>query len=160
VQLAKGIGCQVITAPRHGSEDINTASDPALEKIGTLTNGHGVDVVVDTVGDPHLVKAALGRLALRGRLSFISASRSGSTEFTFDTLAVYIKEQQLIGCNSLAYSAAESAVYMAAMTAKFESAVLASIEESALTKFSLEQAGEAFQGAAARKGEKLEIVME
>jgi NADPH2:quinone reductase len=73
VQLAKGMGCKVITASRHDSEDINTSSDPTLEKIGVLTDGRGVDVVVDTVGDPHLMKAALGRLALRGRLSFISA---------------------------------------------------------------------------------------
>jgi NADPH:quinone reductase-like Zn-dependent oxidoreductase len=160
VQLAKGMGCQVITASRHDNEDINTSNDPELEKISVLTHGHGVEVVVDTVGDPHLLKAALVRLALRGRLSFISAPRSGSTDFTFDLLAVYRKELELIGCNSLTYSPAESAEIMGAMTEKFESGILSGTEENALTKFSLEEAVEVFKTAVARKSEQMVIIME
>lgn len=160
VQLARGIGCKVITASRHDSEDINTSSDPTLEKITALTNGHGVDVVIDTVGDPNLMKAALDKLALRGRLSFIAAPRSGSRDFTFDMLAVYRKEQKLVGCNSLTYSPVELAAEMDLMTEKFENGVLRGVEDHLLSKFSLEEAAEALKSGTVRKNEKMVIVME
>lgn len=83
VQLAELRGCKVITASRRDTTNVNIITDPQFSKVIALTNGHGPDVIIDTVGDPVLMRSALEILAVRGRLSYIVA-RPNSTEMTFD----------------------------------------------------------------------------
>ncbi|KAH8548223.1 zinc-type alcohol dehydrogenase-like protein [Umbelopsis sp. PMI_123] len=91
-------------AVQSSNTDINTPADPQLTKVNELTDGHGVDIVIDTVGDPALMRAALDVLAVRGRISYIAAPRTGSTEGTFDMKNLYRTEQSIIGCSSLKYT--------------------------------------------------------
>lgn len=80
VQLARAVGAVVLRGVRGDAGDVNTASDPSLSTLDTLTKGKGVDIVIDTVGQPSLTAAAITKLSRGGRLAFIAAPRSGSTE--------------------------------------------------------------------------------
>jgi threonine dehydrogenase-like Zn-dependent dehydrogenase len=97
VQLARLKRCKVIDSRKIQ----NSLADPQLTKVNELTDDHGVDIVIDTIGDPALMRAALDVLAVRGRLSYIAAPRTGSTDGTFDMKNLYRNEQSIIGCNSL-----------------------------------------------------------
>ena len=101
VQLTRAKGCKVITGSRRQTTDINILTDPELTEARVLRDSRGVDVVVDTIGNAALMRNALNILAPRGRLAFISASRSGTTELTFDMKQLYRKEQSIVGCNSV-----------------------------------------------------------
>lgn len=136
-QLAIARGCKVITASRKSTTDVNLVNDLTLTKALELTNGKGVDVVVDTTGDPEVLNAAIGILAHGGRLVFIAAPRSGSTGFTFDLKRLYRQEQMIIGCNSLSYSPAEMAIELQALQPLFENGQLSVMNEEELTIINL-----------------------
>lgn len=137
VQLARAKGCRVITASRRSTTDINILTDPELNEALVLTDGRGVDVVVDTVGDTTLMRAALNILAPRGRISFISAPRSGSTEFTFDMKQLYRKEQCIVGCNSVNYTGEEMASILRTLTPQFEEGALTVYSDEDIIKVPL-----------------------
>lgn len=143
-QLAISRGCKVITASRKSTTDINLVNDPSLSKALELTNGKGVDVVVDTTGDPAVMNAAIDVLAHGGRLVFIAAPRSGSTDFTFDLKRLYRQEQMIIGCNSLSYSPAEMATELQALQPLFENGQLSVMNEEELTIINLNDAHDTF----------------
>ena len=78
IEIAKALGARVIacassddklTACRaHGADEtINYAADDLRERIKALTDGRGVDVIVDPVGGPYS-EPALRSIAWRGRL--------------------------------------------------------------------------------------------
>lgn len=117
-QIAEDWGCKVITVSRSGSTDINTVVDPELKRVHELVEK--VDVVIDTVGDPLLMKSALNQLGIGGRLSYISAPKQGSIEFSYDMKQIYRKNLKIIGCNSLLLSLVESNSLLKNMVAKFE----------------------------------------
>jgi NADPH2:quinone reductase len=137
VQLARLKGCKVITAGRSSNTDINTQADPQLTKVNELTDGHGVDIVIDTVGDPTLMRAALDVLAVRGRISFIAAPRTGSTEGTFDMKNLYRREASIIGCNSLKYTIDEMGDVLRKLAPSFESGALKTEQDERLIKVGL-----------------------
>ncbi|KND89246.1 Zinc-type alcohol dehydrogenase-like protein [Tolypocladium ophioglossoides CBS 100239] len=122
VQLAMSKGARVLKASRHDMEDgINTKTDPEMTTLDILTGGRGVDVVIDTVGSPALIRNALKKLTTGGRLAFISAPKEGSTELGVDMLACYRSDITLHGCNSLNQSAQEMARRMEGLGSLFES---------------------------------------
>jgi NADPH2:quinone reductase len=78
IEIGKALGARVIAAAstedklavcrEHGADDsINYAADDLRERIKSLTDGRGVDVVYDPVGGAY-TEAALRSLAWRGRL--------------------------------------------------------------------------------------------
>jgi NADPH2:quinone reductase len=78
IEIGKALGARVIAAAstedklavcrEHGADDsINYATDDLRERIKSLTDGRGVDVVYDPVGGAY-TEAALRSLAWRGRL--------------------------------------------------------------------------------------------
>jgi NADPH:quinone reductase len=73
VQLARSslFGCQVLRGGRGEKYEVNTDRHPNMEVVNNLTGGKGVDIVVDTTGDCALMKAALGIMALGGRMTGI-----------------------------------------------------------------------------------------
>lgn len=89
IQLAKQAGARVIaTASREeklrrlqalGLDDpINYATDSFVERVNELTDGGGVDVVLDSIGGQNLVDS-VSVLAYRGRLVSVGvAARAGS----------------------------------------------------------------------------------
>lgn len=160
-QLALSKGCRVITAARGVSTDIDLTTDPGLDKVKEMPIAqNGVDVVVDTIGDPKFLHAALGALAHGGRLVFIAAPRTGSTELTFDLKALYRNEQEIIGCNSLSYSASEMANLLREMKPLFESGQLKPLEEEHLGLVDLDTALEAYRGVKQLGKSKPVIVFE
>ncbi len=78
IEIAKAIGARVIACAsrddklaicrEHGADEtINYQSEDLRERVRTLTNGKGVDVVYDPVGGPY-TELALRSCAWRGRL--------------------------------------------------------------------------------------------
>ncbi|TAQ85182.1 hypothetical protein B7494_g6479 [Chlorociboria aeruginascens] len=160
VQLAERKGCRVLRATRNDEDDVNTAKDPSLDAVNALTGGKGVDVIIDTVGQPALVKAAIGKLAHGGRLAFIAAPRTGDTELAIEMTGFYREEKTLVGCNTLKYSVEEFAEVMGELTEGFESSALKGAEEGDWTKVKLSDAVEAYEKAGQRGSGKFVIVME
>lgn len=160
VQLAKEKGCKVISATRHDDSDINIVKDSKLEKTLSLTAGKGPDVVFDTTGSFDLMKTALAVLAKRGRLVFISAPRTGTTELALDIKELYRKEHSLVGCNSLNYTIEEMAEAMESMSEKFQSGSLIAPKEESLTKIGINEAVEAYRSMKNHSSKKYVICFE
>ncbi|TGO87366.1 hypothetical protein BPOR_0231g00090 [Botrytis porri] len=160
VQLAKCMGCRVISATRSDNYDINVATDPELNAVNDSTDGKGVDVVADTVGQPALVQAAVNKLARGGRLAFIASPRGGAdAELTLDMLSFYRGEKSLVGCNTLAYGVGDLALQLKELTGKFEEGSLKGADEGSWIDIGIENGVEAYEKASQRKGEKFVIVM-
>ncbi|RDW58041.1 alcohol dehydrogenase-13 [Coleophoma cylindrospora] len=161
VQLAKSQCCRVIKVSRSDESDINSAKDPELASAASLTENHGVDVVVDTVGQPGLTGNAVKRLAQGGRMAFITAPRTGSTELSIDMLQFYRDEKTLVGCNTLKYSVQELAAQMKAMKQHFDNGHLKGAAEGEWTAVKLENAVGAYENAINKRSrEKYVIVMD
>jgi NADPH:quinone reductase len=149
IQLAQSLGCKTLTVGRHGT-DINSTEDPELNAAKTMTDDRGPDVVVDTVGDFNLTKAAFNVLAVKGRLSTITAPRQGSTELPVDILSLYRRQVELIGCNTASQSQSEMAGMMKELTPQFESGKLRAPEESTMSLISIDEAPDAYSGKVKR----------
>ncbi|KAF1349095.1 hypothetical protein BDV97DRAFT_370300 [Delphinella strobiligena] len=150
-QLALTKGCKVITASRQDGSHVNILHNASLSKVKELTGGKGPDVVVDTTGDPALMQAALGVLSHGGRLVFIAAPRSGSTDFSFDMKSLYRQEQSIVGCNSLSYSIEDMAAELRVIAPLFQSGQLVATAEDQLTKFDLESAINVYKASSRAK---------
>ena len=106
-QIARAKGCRVMTAARRDAADIDLTRDPKLKGARALTDGVGPTVVVDTVGDPELMRRALEVLAFRGRLSYMAAPKTFDAQFSFDMRSLYRSEKAIVGINSLNYNTKE-----------------------------------------------------
>ena len=142
-QLAKNQGCKVLTAARRGPADVDLSTDPDLKT--AQVDGKGPDVVIDTVGSPTLMHAALNCLAPRGRLSFIAAPRQGSTAFTFDMLPFYRQEKMIVGCNTLLGLQSQTAEDLKGMKEGFENGSLQCEADGNLNKIRIEDAPTAYE---------------
>lgn len=146
MQIGKAKGCKTISVGRHGT-DVNSTTDPTLQTAKDLTDGKGPDVVVDTVGDFSLTKAAFDLLAFNGRMSFITAPRGGaSTELGVDTLSLYRRQVSLVGCNSAGLSQEAMGSALKELGQYLESGALEAPEEKSLGIIGLDQAIEAYDG--------------
>lgn len=119
-----------------------------------------MDIVVDTVGQPALVQAAIGKLAKAGRLAFIAAPRGGGPGLEVDMLSFFRGEKSLVGCNSLSYGVEEMAREIGKLTEKFEKGMLKGVDEGAWTEIKLEHGVGAYEKAAEKKGMKIVTVMD
>jgi NADPH:quinone reductase len=149
VQIAQSMGHKTITVGRHGT-DVNSVEDPELQKAKELTGGNGPNVVIDTVGDLALTKAAFDVLANSGRLSTIAAPKQGSTELSVDLRSLYRRQVEVIGVNTTSFTQEELAKLMKELAVSFESGKLAVPDESTMTELSIDQAGDAYSGKAKR----------
>lgn len=156
VQLAKAKKCVVLQATRNDASDVNTASDPTLSSL----DGKKIDVVIDTVGIPALTAAAVLKLGLNGRLVFIAAPRSGSTELGIDMLDFYRKGKTVVGVNTLLYGVEEMAKELEGMREGFESGVLKGAAEGEWHEVPLEDGVGAYASAGERGKGKFVLVMQ
>ncbi|RAL62164.1 hypothetical protein DID88_002648 [Monilinia fructigena] len=154
VQLAKSMGCRVLSATRSNGDDVNTATDPELRAVDILTNGKGVDVVADTVGQPALLQAAINKLTRGGRLSFIASPRDGDTGLMIDMLSFYRGEKALVGCNTLTYDVEELAKQLKNLEERFDRGLLKGSDEGSWTEVKLENGVEAYEKASLRRAGK------
>lgn len=159
-QIAAQKGCKVLKAARRENADVNLITDPELGTVKGLTDGKGVDVVIDTTGQASLMKAAITSLAPRGRLSYISAPRTGSTDLTFDTKSLYRQEQAIIGCNSVMSSLSETASDLQDMTQHFEDGQYQATEDNKLDRIRLEDAVSVYESLGNARGKKFVIVFD
>ena len=158
VQLAKSLGAKVLAGTRDEKGDVNTAADPELKKLDELTSGKGVDVVVDTVGQPPLTLAAVAKLGRGGRLAFIAAPRTGLTELGIEMIDFYRKEKSLVGCNTLLYTVEEFAKELKELGPKFEDGSLKADAPGKWNEMKLEDALSAYEKAGQRGAGKFVIL--
>ena len=106
IQLAKQFGAKVITT--SGSQDkcnfctqlgadhsINYREKDFVEEVGRISEGRGVDVILDCVGGPYIAKN-LSVLAVEGRLVQIYFMQ-GSVIEKFDYMSVMLKRLTVTG---------------------------------------------------------------
>ncbi|KAJ5729897.1 uncharacterized protein N7483_004405 [Penicillium malachiteum] len=148
VQMAKAMGAkQVLSAARNknSNPDIVLAAEdiPSLlkDRVSDLTNGHGVDVVIDTVGDLALMSGALEQLALNGRYAWIAAPRGDvDTTMPLDIFQAYRKGISLLGCNSIIPSLQEMAEQLRFMDNWIDQGLLKAQNEADFAKVKLDDA--------------------
>jgi aryl-alcohol dehydrogenase len=69
---------------------INSKTENVAERLQEITEGAGVDYVVDTTGRPELLRTAAEALGVRGTVALVGAARPG-TEVTFEIGASLVK---------------------------------------------------------------------
>lgn len=148
VQMAKEMGAkQVLTAARRENSNpdivLGAGDISALlkDRVSSLTNGGGLDVVIDTVGDLALMSAAMGQLVLNGRYAWIASPR-GNIEKTIslDIFQAYRKGLSLLGCNSITYSVEEMAEHLRFMGDWINHGLLKAQNETDFEKVKLDDA--------------------
>ncbi|KAJ9253351.1 hypothetical protein DTO195F2_7114 [Paecilomyces variotii] len=134
VQIAKAMGSKrVLGAARSaapGDADRVVLSSSPADSLGDaipqLTDNHGADVVIDTVGDLELMAAAYSQLADR--------------DFTFDIFQAYRKEIELAGCNTTNATLTEVADELRQLRGWFESGAVKTRSEDTVELMGLEDA--------------------
>ena len=104
IQLARAFGSRVFTTAgsddrcasleRLGATAINYRTTDFVERIKILTDGRGVDVILDIVGGPYIGRN-LACLARDGRLVMIGFM--GGTEAAFDARLIILKRLTITG---------------------------------------------------------------
>lgn len=149
MQIARNLGCKTIGVGRSGA-DIDSSQDPQLSKAKELTGGVGPDVVVDTVGNLDLLRAAFDVTAIRGRISIISAPRQGNRELPLDLLSLYRRQIELVGCNSAALPQSGMAQMLKDLAVEIESGKLVAPDEKTMSLIGIDQAPDAYSGKVKR----------
>ena len=154
-QIATMLGARVFGVERTREDYMGHASipvrmiDASSEDIAQVvldeTNGHGADIVYNTVGSPYFA-AASKTMATRGRQIFISTIERA---VPFDIFAFYRGQHSYYGIDTLALDGAACADILDELKNGFESGGLKPfpVVESAL--FSLEHAKEAYRAVLA-----------
>lgn len=147
VQIAKAMGAkQVLTAARRENSnlDIVLSGDISAllkDRVSSLTNGQGVDVVIDTVGDLSLMSAAMEQLVLNGRYTWIAAPRGDvDKSISLDIFQAYRKGLSLLGCNSITSSVEETADQFRFMSDWIDQGLIKAQDESDFERINLDNA--------------------
>ena len=107
VQVAKRMGATVIAAA--GADDrvqkaidlfgadygVNYRTQDLAAEVMKLTDGHGADVVTESIGDPVLWQGAMNSLASQGRL--VTAGAHAGSDVMINLTKLYIGRQRIIG---------------------------------------------------------------
>ncbi|KAI9804033.1 MAG: hypothetical protein M1833_000314 [Piccolia ochrophora] len=125
-QLVRNLGATPLETSRTDKSGyVTTESDDLVPQTQTLSNGAGVDVVLDAVSDAALFQKALNTLNYQGRYVIITAPRSADRKLSFDALSLYREERSVSGVNTLKVSFEESISHLKQMQAGFENGHLA-----------------------------------
>lgn len=159
VKMAKVMGCKSVLAASRKRQDAPDvllpgpdASVALREQVLALTDGRGVDVVVDTIGSIALMGEALEQLAVRGRYVWIASPRDGSpTMLQFDVFQAYRKEIELIGCNSGLKSDKELKEELLALNSMFGTGQLEATVDDDIERVGLDDAIQKGYGARSSK---------
>ncbi len=105
VQIARAAGAEVLAtsrqskrlalAERYGAVAVNTAQESLGAAVARFTDGEGVDVVVDNIGNRESVREGLAVLRPGGR--FLVVAYLDET-FEVPSMRLFRTEQQIIGC--------------------------------------------------------------
>jgi 2-desacetyl-2-hydroxyethyl bacteriochlorophyllide A dehydrogenase len=87
-------------AQRLGADaTVDPASGDQVAEVLALTGGRGADLVIDTAGDPGLMRPAIAMVRPGGTLLLYAISHEPVPDFT--TFAMYYKELTLVGSRGL-----------------------------------------------------------
>lgn len=125
LQMAKALGAKVIgtsgsaqkiaALQAHGLDHgLVARGGLAVEAVRRLTNGHGVDIVINNVGGT-MFAPCIAALAYRGRLATVGYV-DGSTEARIDLAALHSNRLRLFGVSNKNRTADERAVASAGFT--------------------------------------------
>ncbi len=105
VQIARSVGAEVLAtsrqpqrlalAEKYGAVGVNTSDESLETAVARLTDGEGVDVVVDNIGNRASVRQGLAVLRPGGK--FLAVAYLDET-FEVPSMPLFKTEQQIIGC--------------------------------------------------------------
>ena len=149
-QLGSWRGARVIGVvrkdePYHGHasgavEIIDSSAIDVAERVRSLTNGRGVDIVFNTVGDPYF-QAAHKSLAQAGRQILLAAV---DRIVQFNILEFYRGRHTYVGVDTLAFSSIESGAILRETLPGFASGHLKPFPIKPEAVYSLENAKSAY----------------
>jgi NADPH2:quinone reductase len=125
LQMARAFGAEVFATAgspekcafceQLGARAINYRQEDFVERIRALTNGQGVDLILDMVGGPYLQRN-LDSLAPGGRLVLIAVQGGPKTEINL--LPIFLKRLTLTGSTLRPRTVAEKTAIAAALRDK------------------------------------------
>ncbi len=149
VQLAAEAGARVLAVQRHPGPHAGFACSPVTAidasredvaaRVRELTDGHGADIVYNTVGSAYFA-AANGAMAKGATQIFIATQERA---VPFDIFAFYRGKHTYVGIDSLAMDCIESSAQLDAMRAGFERGTLKPFPVA--RHFTLDEAHEAYR---------------
>jgi NADPH:quinone reductase-like Zn-dependent oxidoreductase len=150
-QIASWRGSRVIGVVRkaegyagHASgavEMIDSSSRDVADAVREMTNGHGADIVFNTVGDPYF-QAAHKSLAKKGRQILIAAIKP---VVEFNIFEFYRGRHTYYGVDTLALSSVESGEMLRNLLPGFESGALKPFAIETASVYPLAKAREAYR---------------
>jgi NADPH2:quinone reductase len=150
-QIATWRGARVIGVVRKAEayeghagapvEIVDSSSRDVAEAVGDMTNGHGADIVFNTVGDPYF-QAAHKSLAKEGRQILIAAIKP---VVEFNIFEFYRGRHSYVGIDTLALSSIETGDVLRSLLPGFESGALKPFAIDAASVYPLAKAREAYQ---------------
>jgi NADPH2:quinone reductase len=150
-QIAAWRGARVIGAVRkaegyqgHASatvEIIDASSRDVADAVREMTDGHGADIVFNTVGDPYF-QAAHRSLAKKGRQILIAAIKP---VVEFNIFEFYRGRHTYVGIDTLALSSIETGDVLRGLLPGFESGALKPFAIDASGIYPLAKAREAYR---------------
>jgi NADPH:quinone reductase len=141
---ARVIGADIFDKPSEADAFVNVKSKDLPAEVKALTDGKGVDLVLDAVGGP-MFEPSLKSLRIGGRQVAITSVGSGRVEFNL--VDFYRNLHRLIGVNTLKPTGPEIAKIMDDLRAGFEDGHL---RPSPIQTWTLDQGIDAY--AAVEKG--------
>jgi NADPH2:quinone reductase len=130
IQLATQAGARVFGVERTNDPYIGHANDEVTmidassqnldEVVRQLTDGHGADIVYNTVGSPYFERANKA-MAVRGTQIFISTIER---PVPFDIFAFYRGQHTYVGIDTLALDSTDGALILDALLPAFERGTL------------------------------------
>jgi 2-desacetyl-2-hydroxyethyl bacteriochlorophyllide A dehydrogenase len=123
-------------AQRLGADaTVDPASGDQVAQVLALTAGRGADLVIDTAGDPGLMRPAIEMVRPGGTLLLYAISHQPVPDFT--TFAMYYKELTLVGSRGLLAADFEPAIRLVASGA-------VNLDGFITSTYPLQQAADAF----------------
>jgi len=162
IQLATMAGAaQVFAVERDAQRFLGHATGPVemldasatdiADHVRAKTDGHGADIVYNTVGSPYF-KAANQATAIGGRQIFVSTIERS---VPFDILAFYRARHKFFGIDTLALDSGECAAILDNLKAGFEAGSLKPFRVRDDHVYPLEHALEAYRAVLAGSPERI-----
>ena len=161
VQIATAAGARVFGVERtpepyrgHATGEVTmlgASEGDIAERVRQGSDGHGADIVFNTVGSPYF-EAANRAMAIRGRQIFISTIERS---VPFDILAFYRGRHRFIGVDTLQLDSADGAAILDALRPGFESGALRPFPVLATNIYPLARAAEAYRAVLAGAPERV-----
>ena len=162
-QIAAWKGARVIGVMRKPKSEvvghlpadvIDAAQEDVAARVRELTDGHGADVVFNTVGEPYYA-AGQQSLATLGRMIFIAAFRQ---MVPFDIFALYRGRHTYVGVDSLALSSVATADVLRGLVDGLASGALRPFPIQPSARYVLSRASEAYAAVLSSSPDRLVIV--